>query len=149
MFDIRTATVIVRDDGFAEPDARIRHQPAATLVAGTAPAATHGRLAVDLSPGEPLEPLAPFLDRISLIRVAFDHFADGRGFTVARRLRAMGYAGRLRAAGHVLADQYAMARRAGFDEVEIAADLAARQPEADWLARAEWRRGDYRARLTG
>ena len=52
-----------------------------------------------------------------MIRIAFPSFADGRGLTLARRLRLLGYAGRLRAAGHVLADQYAMARRAGFDEV--------------------------------
>jgi uncharacterized protein (DUF934 family) len=59
----------------------------------------------------------------------------------------MGYQGRLRAAGHIIADQYAMARRAGFDEVEIPDDLAIRQPEPQWLARADWRAHDYQARL--
>ena len=59
----------------------------------------------------------------------------------------MGYVGRLRAAGHVIADQYAMARRSGFDEVEIGDDLAARQPEAQWLSRADWRAHDYQSRL--
>jgi uncharacterized protein (DUF934 family) len=85
----------------------------------------------------------------ALIRVAFPSFADGRGFTIARRLRLRGYRGRLRAAGHVIADQYAMARRAGFDEVEIDEDLAARQPEDQWRARADWRAHDYQARLRG
>jgi hypothetical protein len=47
----------------------------------------------------------------------------------------------------VLADQYAMARRAGFDEVEIDDALAARQPEAQWRARADWRAHDYQSRL--
>jgi hypothetical protein len=47
----------------------------------------------------------------------------------------------------VIADQYAMARRSGFDEVEIGAELAARQPEDQWRARAGWRSHDYRARL--
>lgn len=84
-----------------------------------------------------------------LIRIAFPSSADGRGFTLARQLRAMGYAGRLRAKGHVLADQYAMARRSGFDEVEIDDDLAARQPEAQWRARADWQNHDYQARLRG
>ena len=83
----------------------------------------------------------------ALIRVRFPSFSDGRGFTIARRLRRMGYAGRLRAAGHLLADQYAMARRAGFDEVEIDRDLADRQPEAQWRARADWWANDYQARL--
>ena len=55
--------------------------------------------------------------------------------------------GRLRARGHVIADQYAMARRAGFDEVEIDAELAERQPEDQWLFRADWQAHDYQARL--
>ncbi|AVW91395.1 DUF934 domain-containing protein [Celeribacter baekdonensis] len=83
------------------------------------------------------------------IRIAFPSFSDGRGFTLARLLRLKGFTGRLRAAGHVIADQYAMARRAGFDEVEIADDLAARQDEAQWLARADWQAGDYQSRLRG
>lgn len=87
------------------------------------------------------------LQGVTAIRIAFASFADGRGFTLAARLRRMGYAGRLRAQGHVIADQYAMARRAGFDEVEIDATLAARQPQAQWLARANWQGHDYRARL--
>ena len=82
-----------------------------------------------------------------LIRVDFPSFADGRGFTIAKRLRMRGYQGRLRARGHVIADQYAMARRAGFDEVEIDAQLAARQPQTQWVFRADWRAHDYQSRL--
>lgn len=81
------------------------------------------------------------------IRVDFPSFADGRGFTIARVLRRRGFVGRLRAAGHVIADQYAMARRSGFDEVEIPDDLAARQPENQWAFRADWRAHDYQSRL--
>jgi uncharacterized protein (DUF934 family) len=83
----------------------------------------------------------------ALIRIAFPAFSDGRGFTLARRLRQAGYTGRLRAKGHVLADQYAMTRRSGFDEIEISDDLARRQPEAQWLARAAWQAHDYQSRL--
>jgi uncharacterized protein (DUF934 family) len=89
------------------------------------------------------------LDGIELVRVQFPSFADGRGFTLARQLRLKGYEGRLRAFGHVLADQYAMARRSGFDEVEISDELAARQPEDQWLARADWKAHSYQARLRG
>ena len=64
-------------------------------------------------------------------------------------LRLKGYTGRLRAKGHVLADQYAMARRSGFDEVEIDHNLAARQPEDQWLARSNWQDNNYQARLRG
>lgn len=91
--------------------------------------------------------LAKRLGEIDMIRVDFPSSADGRGFTIARLLRLMGFRGRLRAKGHVIADQYAMARRSGFDEVEISEDLAARQPEDQWLSRSNWRSHDYQSRL--
>ncbi|MDU8926700.1 DUF934 domain-containing protein [Alisedimentitalea sp. MJ-SS2] len=94
-----------------------------------------------------LSDLAQRLPSIGMIRVEFSSFADGRGFTLGRQLRLAGYDGRLRAAGPLVADQYAMARRAGFDEVEIPASLAERQPEADWLFRADWRDHDFQSRL--
>ena len=86
---------------------------------------------------------------LEMIRIDFPSSADGRGFTIARALRLRGYTGRLRARGHVLADQYAMARRSGFDEVEIDASLAARQPAEQWQFRANWTAHDYQARLRG
>jgi uncharacterized protein (DUF934 family) len=136
------AAIIMRDTGFSTDDWDGAFLPP--------DADLHGdHLALDLGPQADLDALAAHLDRITLIRIRFGSFADGRGFTIARRLRALGYRGRLRAAGHVLADQYAMARRAGFDEVEITPAMAARQPEEQWLARADWRAGDYQARLKG
>ncbi|MGB0353870.1 MAG: DUF934 domain-containing protein, partial [Paracoccaceae bacterium] len=87
--------------------------------------------------------------RHSAICIPFGSFSDGRGFTWAKRLRMAGFSGRLRAAGHVIADQYAMARRAGFDEVEISPDLARRQPQEAWVFRADWRAHDYQNRLRG
>ena len=122
-------SVIVRDSGFAADD-----WTGAVL-----------DLATD---ADPLA-LRAEIGKAELIRVDFPSFADGRGFTIARRLRLMGYSGRLRARGHVIADQYAMARRAGFDEVEIPYELAARQPEDQWRARADWENHDYQSRLRG
>jgi len=101
-----------------------------------------------IAPDTPVEDLAARFDA-PLIAIDFPAMTDGRGFTLARQLRAMGYAGRLRATGRLIADQYAMARRVGFDEVQISAELAARQPEAQWRARADWRSHDHRARLAG
>ncbi|CAN5799587.1 DUF934 domain-containing protein [soil metagenome] len=89
--------------------------------------------------------LAPWLDRLALIRIAFPAMGDGRGFSLASRLRAMGYRGRLRAAGPLIADQFPAARRVGFDEVEVPEAIARRQPAADWRAPA---RPSYRERLT-
>lgn len=104
---------------------------------------------VDLQPDADPQAMVRKMHTLRGIRINFPSFADGRGFTIARQLRLLGFTGRLRARGHVLADQYAMARRAGFDEVEIDADLAARQPESQWLARADWQRHDYQSRLRG
>ncbi len=134
--------VIVNDSGFRGDDW-------ATGFAPLDQAGVANVTAIDIASADDVADLAPHLDRVSMVRIDFPSFADGRGFTLARRLRAMGYAGRLRAAGHVLADQYAMARRSGFDEVEIDADLAARQPEDQWIFRADWTAGDYQARLRG
>lgn len=136
------ANTIVTDTGFALDT----WQGRAVALADGIPANT---MAVDVAPSDDVALLAGHLDRLSMIRVGFPSSADGRGFTLAKRLRAMGYSGRLRAAGHVLADQYTMARRAGFDEVEIDDALATRQPQDQWLARADWRAHDYQARLRG
>lgn len=103
--------------------------------------------AIDLPNTGVPEDLVPFFDDAAMIRIAFPSSADGRGFTLARTLRLLGYKGRLRANGHILADQYAMARRCGFDEIEISDDLAARQPQEQWLFRANWTANDYQARL--
>ena len=132
--------IIVRDDGFHREDLN-----AAFVALDEMPA--NGPLAVDVPSDAELAPLLARLADVETVRVAFPSFADGRGFTIAGILRRAGYAGRLRAAGHVIADQYAMARRSGFDEVEIDAALAERQPEAQWRARADWRAHSYQARL--
>jgi uncharacterized protein (DUF934 family) len=120
-------SIIVRDDGFHPDDAtgEVRDVASDTGLGG----------------------LPANFDGIALIRVAFPSFSDGRGFTLARALRGAGYKGRLRAAGHIIPDQYAMARRSGFDEVEISDEQAARQTEAQWLRRADWRAHDYRTRV--
>ena len=103
---------------------------------------------VDLTNTDNPSALAVHLDRLTLIRVAFPAFNDGRAFTVARKLREMGYKGQLLAKGPVIADQYAMLRRVGFDGAEIPEDLADRQPADQWQFRAaDWREHHYQARL--
>ena len=81
--------------------------------------------------------VAAWFDRVSLISVDFPSFADGRGFSLGKRLRALGYEGRLRASGPVIADQYAYLRACGFDEVETPLRVSNRQPEAHWKAASE------------
>ena len=119
-------SVIVKDTGFTTDD----YAGAWTeLTSDTAPEALEALLS------------AP------AVVIDFPSFADGRGFTLARLLRLAGYQGRLRARAHVIADQYAMARRSGFDEVEISDALATRQPEDQWQFRADWTANDYQSRL--
>ena len=121
-------SVIVRDDGFHAEDYT-------------------GDAVLDIAPDTGPDALLVSFDGIDLIRIAFPAFSDGRGFTLARHLRGRGYTGRLRAVGPVISDQYAMARRSGFDEVEIPDDLALRQPAEEWVFRADWRAHDYRSQI--
>lgn len=146
MEEEKPMNVIVTDEGFANDDWGYGFIAAPDLETSAANAPA---VAVDLASDADPTILTGRLDGIDLIRVDFPSFADGRGFTLARRLRLMGFAGRLRARGHVIADQYAMARRAGFDEVEIDQDLATRQPWDQWQARANWQSHDYQTRLRG
>ncbi len=133
-------SVIVTDQGFTSDD---WDGPIAALNDA------HPGCAIDLASSNDPNELAGRISDIPMIRVDFPSFSDGRGFTIARQLRLMGFKGRLRARGHVIADQYAMARRSGFDEVEISDDLSQRQPEDQWLFRADWQAHDYQARLRG
>lgn len=80
-----------------------------------------------------LAALKPWLPRLGLIAVDFPSFADGRGFSIATRLRDLGFVGRLRAHGPVIADQFAYLLACGFDEVKVADDVAARQPADQWI----------------
>ncbi len=81
--------------------------------------------------------------------IDFPATTDGRGFTLARLLRRLGFRGHLRARGHLLPDQYPLARRAGFDDVEIDDERAARQPENQWTRAIHLHTYDYQSRLKG
>ena len=131
-------SIIVTDQGFQAAAERVI-TPLSEISAETT--------AVDLSNTDDPNALAPYLAGLELVRVAFPAFNDGRAFTIARRLRMMGYQGQLLAFGHVIADQYAMCRRVGFDGVEISEEIAERQPEDQWRYRADWRAHDYQSRL--
>lgn len=132
-------SVIVTDTGFAADD-----WTGSFCSTGAANDCVALDVPSDTMPGD-----IQLSDGLQMIRIDFPSSADGRGFGIAKALRLRGFTGRLRARGHVLADQYAMARRSGFDEVEIDETLAARQPEPQWLARANWQEHDYQSRLRG
>jgi uncharacterized protein (DUF934 family) len=131
-------SVIVTDTGFAPPPVR-----EIVALADLGPEDT----AVDLAQTDDPAALEGRLGQLVLIRVAFPAFNDGRAFTIARRLRMMGYDGQLLALGPVIADQYAMIRRVGFDGAEIPDEVAERQPWDQWKFRADWQSHHYQARL--
>lgn len=133
-------SVLVTDKGFGPVPA------ASQTGVGLADLATHNGTLDLVHTDDPVAARA-HLAALTLIRVHVPAFSDGRGFTIGARLRMLGYTGALHAVGPIIADQYPMARRVGFDAVEIPDDLAARQPQEQWVFRADWRAHHYQARL--
>jgi uncharacterized protein (DUF934 family) len=78
-----------------------------------------GRLGALIANTDKLEALQDMLTRLALIVLAFPAFNDGRAYSLARRLREMGYRGELRATGNVLPDQLQFMRQVGFDAFEV------------------------------
>ena len=88
-------------------------------------------LGVVLQPGDRLDALLPYLNRLDLICVAFPKFRDGRGFSTARALRDRhGFKGEIRATGHVLPDQAHALAACGVTTIETPAT----HPPAQWQA---------------
>jgi uncharacterized protein (DUF934 family) len=100
--------------GFA-PDTASEALPLAAFLATPGNATS-----VVLEPDSRLEGLLPHLARLERIVIRFPKFNDGRGYSLAARLRLHhGYRGVLRATGDVLLDQVQYFFRQGFDELEI------------------------------
>lgn len=80
-----------------------------------------GNAGVWLAPADDPAALAGDLDRLAVVAIDFPAFTDGRGYSIARLLRARyGYKGELRAIGDVQRDQLHYLRQVGFDAFEIA-----------------------------
>jgi uncharacterized protein (DUF934 family) len=136
-------TELVTDEGFV-PDAWAGHVFLAFDALWSGQDLPEEALAVDFpNDRDPID-LAPWLRRLALVRVGFPAMGDGRGFSIARRLREMGYAGRLRAKGPLIPDQFRAARRVGFDEVELPTDVVERHGRASWNPRPQ---ASYQARV--
>lgn len=115
-----------------EADAQPTLVPLSALnetLAGLAPGTPVG---VEVPNTADIEALKPHFAALSLIGIAFPAYSDGRGFTLAKRLRREGFSGTLRLVGPVIADQFAYALACGFDEVELPEASAARQPAEHW-----------------
>ena len=66
------------------------------------------------------------------VRLQVDGFADGRGFSVARQLRLLGFTGDIEVIGDLLPDQLPMATASGIDAILIRPDHARRCEESQW-----------------
>ena len=89
--------------------------------------------AVLIDGGVDLHCLESGLGALQLVVIEFTSPLDGRGFSIARRLKSRAeFRGRIRACGNVIIDQYQYLQRSGFDEVAL--------PDPEQLNRAQhWR----------
>jgi uncharacterized protein (DUF934 family) len=78
-----------------------------------------GRLGVIFPNNEKSASLALYLPRLALILLNFPVFNDGRSFSIARQLRLDGYAGEIRATGHVMPDLLQFMLQVGFDAFDV------------------------------
>ncbi len=69
------------------------------------------------------EDIPDAVHRFPVIAIDFHKYTDGRGYTLAYRLRKqMGFRGELRAMGDILRDQLFFLKRVGFDTFDVRAD---------------------------
>lgn len=80
-------------------------------------------LGIRLSSDESVDDIASDLQHFRVIAIEFPVMTDGRGFSIARRLREQhGFTGEIRAVGDVLRDQLFFMYRCGFNSFEIRPD---------------------------
>ena len=79
------------------------------------------RIGVELEVTDDVEEIGEFLERLDLVVLNFNVFADGRAFSQARLLRErLGYLGDLRARGDVIRDLLSFMHRCGFTQFQLA-----------------------------
>jgi len=102
---------------------------------------------ITLSLEEAPESYYETLRTIDEVLIPFATSADGRGFSIARALRHLGYEGRIIAVGALVSDQYRHARQSGCDGVLITKAQAAKMPESHWLQQAQRVETTYSTRI--
>jgi uncharacterized protein (DUF934 family) len=78
-----------------------------------------GRLGVTFPNNQKVAALDLYLSRLGLIILDFPVFNDGRSFSIARQLRRDGFAGEIRASGHVMPDLLQFMLQVGFDSFQV------------------------------
>lgn len=78
------------------------------------------RIGVTLAPDDSVEAIADGLHRLEVVCLHFPKFNDGRAFSQARLLRERyGFAGEIRATGHIIQDLFLFLQRSGVDAVAV------------------------------
>lgn len=122
------AIAIARTDTvFSE---RLEHCQAATPVSLSEWQSNPLQTAVEVTTADDITPLLSRVDQLSLIAVHFIEFNDGRGFTIARKLRDAGFTGELRATGDYIRDQLQFLSRCGFDAFLLPEGVSIEQARA-------------------
>lgn len=112
---IRNNAIVDDDWRFGALDAEsVAHKAVYSLPAWKESGRPEGA-GVQIEPGDECRELVDGLSSLKLIAVYFQAFTDGRGFSIARELRDLGYQGEIRARGHILPDQMHFLHRCGFD----------------------------------
>ena len=98
---------------------------------------------LDLPNTVSIDDVAVWLPHLSLVSIRFPSFSDGRGYSLARKIRQRGYQGILRARGPLIPDQFYYLTQCGFDEIELPDTSAQRQTSAQWQHALALRKGGY------
>ena len=151
MIDSNSARIVVDATGFHLDDwhKRARFTPedlaGADLAGLDAKTCASGVLVLDAA--QRVEDLAPWLNVLTAVEIGFDNAGDGRGFSLARALRGLGYARDIRASGGIHVDQFRHALQCGIDAVILTREAARRMPEQHWVNAAATTALNYQARL--
>lgn len=114
-------TLIKEAEGFIVPEGPMI-VPLSIWQAQEAQLKERADVGVWLNSDETPEQLADVVDALPLIALNFPVFKDGRPFSTARLLRERyGFAGELRAVGHIIRDQLCYMRRCGFNAFDFGA----------------------------
>ena len=106
-----------------------------------------GKVQLKLGNDFQVEALESVLTHLRAISIDFPTANDGRGFSLARRLRELGYQSILRAQGHCVVDHYRHAIQCGFDQIAISPELAKRMPESYWKKQVNIPMPNYQEKL--
>ena len=112
---------VLADDAAPSEGATVAVPLARLIDAGDELLATAGNIGAIIDTETSYDALAAIADKIAFAVIEFPAFGDGRGFSLAVRLRKdYAFKGEIRAVGPVIPDQALFLLRAGFDTVDAA-----------------------------